>query len=33
MLETGSLNLVDEEEQLRLMTEIINYGLEKDQTI
>ncbi|WP_155830843.1 hypothetical protein [Pseudoleptotrichia goodfellowii] len=30
MLETGSLNLVDEEEQLRLMTEIINYGLEKD---
>ena len=30
MLETGNDNLVDEEEQLRLMTEIINYGLEKD---
>ena len=30
MLETANLNLIKKEEQLRLMTEIINYGLEKD---
>ena len=30
MLETGNDNLVDKEEQLRLISEIIDYGLEKD---